>query len=247
LFCDIASIRAVAEVESGGRSGFLPDSRPKILFESRWFHKLTQGKFDASNPDISTPTWVRNYRGGAAEYDRLAEAIELDRTMALQSASWGMFQILGVNFALAGFDSVEDYVARQCVSEREHLLSFCNFVRANKLDDELRDRRWADFASGYNGPAYRENRYDEKLAAAYAKYNGGSIHPSTREIQIALNRFGASLDVDGVTGPVTRNAIRDFQRQHGLVTDGIAGEKTLEALGLEPVHDPVATSANLNG
>jgi hypothetical protein len=37
LFCDPAAIRAVAEVESGARTGFLKDKRPKILFESRWF------------------------------------------------------------------------------------------------------------------------------------------------------------------------------------------------------------------
>ncbi|TWH25864.1 MULTISPECIES: N-acetylmuramidase domain-containing protein [unclassified Aminobacter] len=29
---------------------------------------------------------------------------------------------------------------------------------------------WAAFARGYNGPAYRRNRYDTKLAAAYAIY-----------------------------------------------------------------------------
>jgi hypothetical protein len=247
LFCDVAAIHAVVEVEAGGKTGFLPDKRPKILFESRWFHKLTRGRFDASNPDISTPTWVRNYKGGAAEYERLAMAAALDRTAALQSASWGMFQILGVNFRLAGFDSVESYVARQIVSEGEHLLAFCNFVIASKLDDELRDRRWADFARGYNGPGYRENRYDEKLAAAYAKHNLGAIQPTTAEIQSALNRFGASLDVDGETGPATRNAIREFQSQHGLVTDGVAGPKTLAALGLAPMHDPIATSAILNG
>src|SRR5262245_46778222 len=166
LMCDVAAVRAVVEVESGGRTGFLPDKRPKILFESRWFHKLTSGRFDGSHPHLSTPIWVRNYTGGAGEYDRLEEAIKLDRQAALSSASWGMFQILGVNHRLAGCDNVEEFVKRQCESESEHVLSFVSFVISNKLDDELRDRRWADFASAYNGPAYRENRYDEKLAAA---------------------------------------------------------------------------------
>jgi hypothetical protein len=97
LFCDIAAVKAVVEVESGGRTGFLADKRPKILFESRWFHKLTGGRFDQSHEHLSTPTWVRNYKGGAGEYERLFEAMELDREAALKSASWGMFQILGVN------------------------------------------------------------------------------------------------------------------------------------------------------
>lgn len=247
LMCNVACIRAVVDVETGGKTGFLEDKRPKILFESRWFHKLTGGRFDASHADLSTPTWVRNYKGGAGEYDRLEAAVALDREAALKSASWGMFQILGANHRLAGFDSVEDYVERQLVSEGEHLKSFVSFVFASKLDDELRDRRWADFARGYNGPAFKENRYDDKLAEAYARHAQGVIQPTTAQIQLALNRFGANLEVDGLTGPSTRDALRQFQREHGLVTDGIAGPKTLAALGLESVHDPVAASAAVNG
>jgi hypothetical protein len=57
LFCDVAAIRAVAEVESGGRDGFLADNRPKILFESRWFHNLTDGVYTREPHDISTVSW----------------------------------------------------------------------------------------------------------------------------------------------------------------------------------------------
>ncbi|GHD42625.1 hypothetical protein GCM10017083_07850 [Thalassobaculum fulvum] len=246
LGCEVAAIRAVAEVESGGRSGFLPDKRPKILFESRWFHKLTGGRYDASHGGISTPTWVRNYRGGAAEYQRLNEAIALDREAALKSTSWGMFQILGVNFAVAGFGDVQAYVTAQLVSEGAHLDAFAGFVTANRLDDELRDRRWSDFARGYNGPGYRQNRYDEKMADAYARYSGGAIAPTTLDVQRALNARGANLDTDGKTGPLTRAAIREFQRDAGLPITGVADPATLAALGLSHDHDPVATSARLN-
>jgi hypothetical protein len=247
LGCEVAAIRAVAKVESGGRTGFLPDKRPKILFESRWFHKLTGGRFDQSHPDISTPTWVRNYRGGAGEYDRLQAAIELDREAALKSASWGMFQILGVNHRVVGFENVEDFVTASLASEGAHLDAFVSFVIGNHLDDELRDRRWADFARGYNGPGYKQNRYDEKMAQAYAEFAVGRAYPTTREIQQALNLNGANLVVDGVTGPATREAIRQFQRSQGLPVDGIAGPKTLAALGLAETPDPIAMSAEING
>jgi len=246
LSCEVAAIRAVAEVESGGRTGFLPDRRPKILFESRWFHKLTNGAFDQQHPDLSTAVWVRNYKGGAAEYDRLRAAIALDRDAALKSASWGMFQILGVNHKVAGFNDVEAFVDAQCQSEGNHLDAFASFVLANKLDDELRDKRWADFARGYNGPGYETNRYDTKLAEAYAKYAGGHVPPSTLEIQNALNRHGAAIEADGKSGPDTRTAIREFQRQAGLPITGIADPATLAALGLSESHDPIATSAAVN-
>lgn len=247
LACEVAAVRAVAEVESGGRAGFLADKRPKILFESRWFHKLTQGRFDAAHPDISTPSWVRNYKGGAAEYERIAAAAALDREAALKSASWGMFQILGVNHRVCGFDSVEAFVAAMMDSEGAHLDAFVGFVVSNRLDDELRDRRWADFARGYNGPGFAQNRYDEKLAKAYAKYAAGNMMPSVLDIQHALNRHGANLNPDGKTGPLTRAAIRAFQREAGLPINGIAGPETLAALGLASSHDPVAVSAALNG
>jgi len=247
LSCEVAAIRAVAEVESGGRTGFLPDRRPKILFESRWFHKLTNGAFDRDHPDISTAEWVRNYKGGAAEYERLKAAIALDREAALKSASWGMFQILGVNHKVAGFNDVEAFVDAQCQSEGAHLDAFASFVLNNKLDDELRDKRWADFARGYNGPGFAANRYDAKLADAYARYAGGRVPPSVLEIQNALNRHGAAIEADGKSGPDTRTAIREFQRQAGLPITGIADPATLAALGLSDSHDPIATSAAVNG
>lgn len=229
LGCEVAAIKAVAEVESGG--GFLTDKRPKILFESRWFHKLTGGRFDASHPHISTPTWVRNYTGGAGEYTRLEEAMDLDFEAALKSASWGMFQILGVNHLAAGFYTVQSYVEAQLPSENNHLEAFTSFVLSNHLDDELRDKRWADFARSYNGPAYAQNKYDTKMAAAYAKHSGSPV-PSTMDVQRALVAVGANLALDGITGPKTRNALRDVQRDAGLPVTGKADKATLEVLGL---------------
>jgi hypothetical protein len=171
LNCQIAAIRAVVSVESAG-GGFLPDGRPKILFEAKYFHKLTGGKFDKSNPNISSPVWDRKlYKGGAKEWDRLEEAAALDRPAALQSASWGLFQIMGANYKACGFASVEDFVAAMERSEGDQLKAFAKFIRSTKLDGFLRSRNWASFAKGYNGPGYAQNQYDKKLAAAYGKHS----------------------------------------------------------------------------
>jgi Transglycosylase-like domain/Putative peptidoglycan binding domain len=40
------------------------------------------------------------------------------------------------------------------------------------------------------------------------------------------------VSADGVIGPVTRRAIRNYQRNHGLAVDGIAGPATLASLGI---------------
>lgn len=51
-------------------------------------------------------------------------------------------------------------------------------------------------------------------------------------LQNSLNRLGADpqLDVDGIVGPGTRNAVRSFQVNQGLVVDGLVGPATIAAL-----------------
>jgi Putative peptidoglycan binding domain len=53
-------------------------------------------------------------------------------------------------------------------------------------------------------------------------------------LQTALNVLGATppLDVDGEYGPMTRDAVLQFQKSHELVADGWAGDLTHAALQL---------------
>lgn len=52
-----------------------------------------------------------------------------------------------------------------------------------------------------------------------------------RWLQFALNEKGGyKLIVDGIAGPLTIGALKDFQEHHGLVVDGICGVKTRAAL-----------------
>ena len=78
-------------VESRG-AGFLPDGRPVILFERHVFWKRLQARgidpapFAARQPDIVSRT-RGGYRGGAAEYTRLATAESIDAGAAWESAA----------------------------------------------------------------------------------------------------------------------------------------------------------------
>ncbi len=171
LRCDVAAIRAVCEVEAP-KGGFFPDGTPTTLFEGHKFSQFTGGKYDESHPTISYPSWTREHYGDwTREKERLAEAITLDRTAALKSASWGKFQIMGFNHRAAGFPVLQKFINAMFESEAAQLQAFVNFVIHEKLDDELRDRRWADFARRYNGPGYAANRYDTKIAAAYERHS----------------------------------------------------------------------------
>jgi len=172
LNCEVACVRAVTVVEAG-KTGYFPSGRPKILFEAHYFGRLTGHRFDASHPNISSPKWNRAlYKGGEKEYDRLLEALALDREAALKSASWGLFQIMGDNYKASGFASVDDYVKAMYESEGRQLDAFIGFVKSSEksLAAPLREKRWADFASHYNGPSYAQNHYDAKLKDAYDKF-----------------------------------------------------------------------------
>lgn len=170
LNCEPAALKAVAEVEAP-QGGFLPDGRPRILFEAHIFSKLTGHRFDDSHPEISSPKWNQKlYKGSQGEWDRLSEAVTISRKAALMSASWGKFQILGRNYGECGFETIEEFVNAQKESEERQLEVFVDLILEWELDDELQRHDWAEFARIYNGKSYRANQYDVKLAAAYKKF-----------------------------------------------------------------------------
>ncbi len=178
---------AVVAVESG-KSGFLDDGRPKILFEGHVFWRLLlqkqkEGKIDFGpekyandHPDILYSKWTKQYyKGGVAEYDRLGKALLIDHDSALMAASWGKFQIMGENYNLAGYKTVDEFVDAHKISESNHLdafFSFCTNKTFNKkpLTEYLRVKDWQSFAKAYNGPGYATNQYDVKLEKSYNQY-----------------------------------------------------------------------------
>lgn len=173
LNCDVACVRAVAEVESNGH-GFLPSGQPKILFEAHVFARLTGGAFTASHPNISSTRANKTLYGAAGEhqYDRLALAQALDHQAALSSASWGLFQVMGFNHAAAGYPSVTDYVAAMFTDEGHHLDAMVGFLKANHLDAALRTKDWERFTRGYNGKGGIANGYHLRLGKAFARFAG---------------------------------------------------------------------------
>ena len=172
LGCEVAAVKAVAEVESGRRGGFCPDGFPTILFEGHIFARYTNGIYSQQYPTISYPKWTKQFYGKTwiDERRRLEEATRLNRNAALMSTSWGRFQIMGFNHGICGCVTVQQFVNAKCKSEREQGRLFVEYIIHEGLTDELRDHRWDDFARFYNGPLYQKNDYAGKLARAYAKW-----------------------------------------------------------------------------
>lgn len=166
-------IHAVLEVESRG-SGFDKQGRPAMLFEPHLFwRELGPGpKRDrAVREGLAYARWKPGAYP-ADSYPRLIEAMSIDETAALRSASWGLGQILGSNHAMAGYATPQAMVRAFLDDEDAHLEAMVNFIKAAKLDDELRRHDWAGFARGYNGPSYAKHGYHKRLAAAFAKWKG---------------------------------------------------------------------------
>ncbi|ASK29716.1 peptidoglycan-binding protein [Chryseobacterium sp. T16E-39] len=168
LGCEVAAIKAVSEVEGRG-SGFFANGAPKILFERHKFYKYTNGAFAQSNPDLCNRT-PGGYGKESEQHSKLQRAVELNRDAALMSCSWGTFQVMGEHWKTLGYSSIQDFVNKMYRSEADHLDSFVRYIKAFGLTGHLRNKNWAAFAKGYNGPGYKANNYDVKMAVAYNKY-----------------------------------------------------------------------------
>jgi N-acetylmuramoyl-L-alanine amidase len=72
--------------------------------------------------------------------------------------------------------------------------------------------------------------FQEANAVAYRRGSAGSV---VTQIQRRLSDWGYYFgSVDGVFGSGTESAVKYFQRKNGLTPDGIAGNATLAAIGI---------------
>ena len=79
---------------------------------------------------------------------------------------------------------------------------------------------------------------------ALSKY--GSRGEEVRNIQTRLKKWGyMNGAVDGIYGTQTVEAVKKFQRKHGLTPDGIAGPATLAKIGL-PAGNSSSYNSNVN-
>lgn len=61
-------------------------------------------------------------------------------------------------------------------------------------------------------------------------YRIGSSGDGVREVQTLLKDKGYELEADGVYGPITEKAVRDYQTKNSLAVDGVAGDETIGSL-----------------
>ena len=176
LGSSVEAVIAVTQVEAKG-SGFLASGEPVILFERHVFNRLLRKKgiVVRDMPDIVN-TAPGGYKGGVAEHARLALATAIDRDAALESCSWGLFQIMGYHWQALGYKTLQAFINDMYKSEAKQLDAFVKFVMVNPaIHKALIACDWATFALRYNGPNYRQNKYDSRLMAAHQTARNGRI------------------------------------------------------------------------
>ena len=174
LDVEVAALKSVKDVETEGKGGFLTSGKPVILFEGHIFWSqlkkmgINPEQYAKGNEDILYPKWEKShYKGGEGEYERLDRARKISWKAADCSASWGMFQVMGFNYSSCGESDIESFVDMMSKSELHQLLLSIRFIRSGGMLPALQRRDWANFAKLYNGPSYKQNKYDEKLERTY--------------------------------------------------------------------------------
>ncbi|RVD64096.1 N-acetylmuramidase domain-containing protein [Mesorhizobium sp. M7A.F.Ca.ET.027.03.2.1] len=262
-------LHAFMDVEAAG-SGFDATGRPKMLFEPHVFYRLLgKGmKRDAAvKAGLAYPKWgMKPYPKDS--YPRLVKAMAIDETIALMAASWGLTQILGENHRDAGYTSPQALVTAFLASEANHLEATVRLLVAWKIDDDLRAHRWPVIARTWNGPGYKKNAYDTKMAAAFAKWQkirdtpfsaagdpvsaepvsiAAVVSPvdkaTVERVQQQLKDLGYTEvgGVDGKAGDFTAAAIRAFRSDNGLPAgDDIDDDLLLSLQKAKPRAIPAA-------
>ncbi|PRP71810.1 peptidoglycan-binding protein [Chromobacterium amazonense] len=168
----VSVVKAINAVESRG-SGFLADGRAVILLERHVAYQRAGKQADslaAQYPALCNQA-RGGYAGGAAEWARFTSlAAVAGADLAIESCSWGAFQIMGYHWQRLGYVGASEWRLAMESGEPAQLDAFVRFILAEPaLLKALQAKKWADVARLYNGPAYRDNLYDAKLQAAYER------------------------------------------------------------------------------
>lgn len=180
---------AVFCTESGG-SGFSADGRMIIRFENHHFYRhwgsAHRDAFEAHFRFNAAKAWTgHQWRESAGEgfkqvhADQSSEwrafefARTLDDTAAKLSISMGGPQIMGSNYAGAGFESVHQMFDAFSASEKRQIVAFFDFLRGTETHPRkvlaLQRLDFVRFAELYNGPG-NASVYGARLSNLYETF-----------------------------------------------------------------------------
>lgn len=188
FYLEPALVKAVVDVEAAG-NGFFTDwngkQRIKIQFEPHVFvrqlkkygikaRRIRIGKYHLIyiNKLFVLMNKVDNQR---EEYKAFNKAFRIQPVAAMLSTSWGLGQVMGFNYKVAGYTSVGEMITEFRKSELQQLRGMMGFIKNTRLQgvrliEYLRQHNFERFAYGYNGKYYKRYNYDTRIEKAYKKH-----------------------------------------------------------------------------
>ena len=252
-----AALLAVAEIESGGSVFAMIDGRqePLIRFEGHYFDRRLSGDAQARAraEGLASPNAgeVANPASQAARWRLLARAAEIDRKAAYESVSWGLGQVMGAHWAWLGFRRCRRAGRRGAHGRRGTGAADGALHREIGTDGGAAQPRLGGFRARLQRAGLQEERLPHEAGGGLPAARGrrkagrarrapavrrrcsaeGSAGEAVRDLQQNLSALGYPLAADGIFGKDTEAAVRAFQRDHELGADGVAGPRTLAAIG----------------
>lgn len=161
---ELASLRAVKDVESGGKGFDEATGKIIIQFEPHWFKR--------QSPYTPSGLWSLNkVERQAAEWKAFNDAFSKNRAAAMQSTSVGLFQVMGFHYKRLGFKTEGELWDYAKESEYNQVRLGLLFIKSNeKMYNALKANDFATFAYFYNGSGYKKFNYDVRLQEAYEKH-----------------------------------------------------------------------------
>lgn len=123
--------------------------------------------------------------------------------------------------------------------------STCECSSGVQYFEKMKQNRWTHwaiakcFASGWSAPTTEPQKEPEKQPEKGQQtvnrptIRKGNKNVYVKQVQEKLIALGYNLGIcgaDGDFGTATENAVKQFQRDHGLTADGVVGTKTYAAL-----------------
>lgn len=166
---DVNKLKVILIVESRGKS-LDSENHPTIRFECNKFNDyLGSLKVKCTIEEGKSFSVIKDETDKGAFF----RALEIDREKAILSSSFGIAQIMGFNYKIVGYTSVDEFY-NAMFKEEEQISAFLKFLKSkNNIMRELKSENtdWKIIARNYNGPNYAENKYDLKLRQEYLKYS----------------------------------------------------------------------------
>lgn len=245
-----AAALAVVECETSGNPYEADGTTPRFLFERHKFYAALKRQAEklrrAIAAGLAIPAWDKKtqYRDMKTSEQRqavMAKARNIDEEAANASASWGLGQIMGFNYAACGLGSATDMVRFMTAGRvKGQVAVMFRFIKSKGLDRHLRNKNFASFALGYNGEGYRKNNYDGRMEAAEKRWArrlenddlGHDLSVSeVRALQSRLKQLGYQVGkIDGQFGPATTGALSSFQAHEGIKVTGKFDDETRKEL-----------------